>query len=294
MLAHVLRSNPASVSATFYDTAGVVVDPGVVTVTITRLDGTVVVAGAATTGTGAATRSYVLTAAQTATLDTLSVAFTSASLGQTVTESVEVIGALLYMVAEARAFDSSALASMTTYTTATIEEARARIMEQFETICGVSFVPRYRLDTLNGSGLSALTLDRVLVTAVRSVETRAAGAAIWTPDTLAQLADIYVEPWGEIRRETLGTFTLGRRNLRVGYEHGYSSPPHDIKRAALMSLKHELIGSNIDPRAISISTDTGSTQLWTPGLSGRGTAIHPLPEVDRVLKLYAQRMPVVA
>lgn len=294
MAAHVLRANPATVSATFYDTAGVVVDPGVVTVTITRLDGSVVVADAATTGIGATARSYVLTAAQTETLDTLSVVFTSASLSQRVTETVEVIGALLFTIDEARVFEGAVLASTTTYPTATIEEARARIMEQFETICGVSFVPRYRLDVFGGDGRSTLTLSRMRVTGIRSVEARASGGVTWTAYSADDLADLSVNEWGELVRETRGVFVSGRRNLRVGYEYGYTTPPHDIKRAALQTLKYELVASNVDPRAISISGDMTTTQLWTPGLSGRGTAIHPLPEVDRTLRLYMSRMPAIA
>ena len=295
MPAMVLRANPATVTALFVNTAGVTVDPGTVLVTVTRLNGTAVVTDAATTsGSGAAARTYTLTSSHTALLDTLTVTFASASLSQSVSETVEVVGALLFTEAEARAFDGGAMSNQSTYTDAAIEEARARITDQFETICGVSFVPRYRLDTFNGLGGAYLLLPRQKVTAIRSVEYRSSGAATWTAYDSDDLADLYIEPWGELLRESRGTFLSGRRNIRVGYEHGFTTPPYDVKRAALMALKYELVPSNVDPRAISISSEVGSTQLWTPGISGRGTAIHPLPEVDRVLKLHSYTVPVVA
>ena len=294
MSAMVLAANPATVSATFYNTAGTVVDPGTVTVNVTRLDGTAVVTGAATTsGTGAAARTYTLTSSHTATLDTLTVTFVSSSLSQSVSESVETVGAHLFTEAEARAFDGGAMTEAKV-TDAALEEARARITDQFESICGVSFVPRYRIDTFNGLGGAYLMLPRHKVTSIRSVEYRTSGAATWTAYDSDDLADLYVEPWGELLRESRGTFLSGRRNIRIGYEHGFTQPPYDIKRAALLAARYELVASNINDRAISITTEQGSEQLWTPGISGRGTAIHPLPEVDRVLKLHMYRTPVVA
>lgn len=286
MTAQVLRATTKTVTAAFD------ADPGTVTVTITRLDGTAVVTDATTTASDN-DRSYPLSAAQTADLDTLSLAFTSDDLG-TITETVEVVGALLFTVAEARAFDGGAMQLTSTYPTATIEEARARITDQFETICGVSFVPRYRLDILSGIGTEDLMLPRMKVTDVRSIEYRDSGSTTWTAYDADDLADVYIEDYGWLLRESRGTFVSGRRNIRVGYEHGYATVPLDIKRAALMAVKHELMKSNVDPRAISISDEMTTTQLWTPGISARGSAIHPLPEVDRILKLYMYTVPVVA
>lgn len=294
MPAQVLRSNPATITATFVDTAGALVDPGVTSVVVTNLAGVEVASGNAT-GTGAAARTYTLTVADTATLDTLAVAFDPATAGlATITERVEVVGALLFTEAEARAFDGGAMTNPTTYPDAVIQEARARITDQFETICGVSFVPRYRLDVVSGSGFVNMALPRMKVTSIRSVEYRSSGAATWTAYDATDLADLYIEDYGWVLRETRGLFTLGRRNLRIGYEHGFTTPPYDIKRAALMTLRYELVDSNYSDRTISVSNEFGSTQLWTPNLSGRGSAIHPLPEVDRILRLYLSRIPVVA
>jgi hypothetical protein len=295
MPAMVLAANPATVTAVFKDTSDTTVDPGTVTVNVTRLDGTAVVTGAATTsGTGAAARTYLLTSTHTALLDTLTVTFASASLSQSVSETVEVVGAFLFTEAEARAFDGGAMTEAKV-TDAALEEARARITDEFESICGVSFVPRYRLDTFSGLGYVNLALHRMKVTDIRSVEYRTSGAATWTAYDADDLADIYIEDHGWILRESRGTFLTGRRNIRIGYEHGFTQPPHDIKWAALKAARDELIPSNINDRAISITTEQGSEQLWTPNYSGRGAAVHKLLSVDTVLQRYVgYRVPVVA
>jgi hypothetical protein len=287
----ILAGTTVTLSAQFYSD-GTVANPGVTTVGIVDSAGaSVVAAGTATGGATTGPRTYALS--DTTELDTLTVTWTTASLG-TVTTTHEIVGAFLFSVAEARAFDGAAMANTTTYPTTAIEEARARLTDEFEEMCGVSFIPRYRVDVLSGDGGFDLMLPRLKVRDIRSVEYRDGGTATWTSYTADDLADIYIEDYGWINRESRGTFLTGRRNLRVGYEHGFSAPPLDIKRAALMAARYELVRTNINDRAISISTEQGSEQLWTPGLSGRGTAIHPLPEVDRILKLHNYRIPVVA
>lgn len=295
MPAMVLQSQPATVSVQFTDTAGSPANPGTVTVDVANLAGTALVTDAATTGSGTSPRVYTLSSSLTATLDTLALTFDSddASIANVI-ETVEVIGNHLFTITEARAFDGAAMTSTVTYPTATIAEARARITDQFEAICGVSFVPRYRLDDLNGTGETSLILPRMQITDIRSVSTRDAGGATWTAYDADDLADLYYESWGYLLRETRGTFLSGRKNVRIGYEHGYAQVPWDIKRAALMTLRYELVDSNYSDRTISIANEFGSTQFWTPGVSGRGSAIHPLPEVDRILRLYMNRVPVVA
>jgi hypothetical protein len=288
---HILIGTDVTLSCQFYSD-GTVANPGTTTIGIVNAAGdTVVAAGTATSGSTTAPRTYALTA--TDDLDILTVTWTTQSLG-TVTTTHEIVGAFLFTVMEARAFDGAAMSNTTTYPTAAIEEARARITDQFEEICGVSFIPRYRREVFNGLGGTVLNLHRQKVTAVRSVEYRDAGGTTWTALTADDLADVFIDPWGSLIRETTGTFITGRRNIRVGYEHGFDTPPLEIKRAALLATRYELVKSNINDRAISITTEQGSEQLWTPGLSGRGTAIHPLPEVDRILKLHDFRVPTVA
>jgi hypothetical protein len=271
----VLRANPALVTATFLNTLGIVVDPGTVLVTVTRLDGTAVVSGVPTTsGTGANARNYLLTATHTALLDTLTVTFASASLSQDVAISVEVVGAFLFSETEARAFDAAAMSDETSYSDAAIQRMRARITDEFESITGIGFVPRYRRDAFVGADDARMP---------RSVETYSNG--VWTAYSVDDLADVLVE-YDALRRRARGVFPMGYANVRVGYEYGMSPTPFDISEAALWALRYYLVPTNVDPRALSISNDIGTTNLWTPGVSGRGEAIHAMPETDRILKLY--------
>jgi hypothetical protein len=98
----ILQSAPFTASETFYED-GVIVDPGTVTVGVTRADGTVLIAaGTATAGSGAAARTYALTIANTALLDTLTVTWTSATKGVR-TSTIEVVGGFLFTLSQARA-----------------------------------------------------------------------------------------------------------------------------------------------------------------------------------------------
>src|SRR5213082_2685096 len=96
----ILKQTAATVSRTFYED-GIVSDPGVVTLTITNSAGTAVVTGVTASGSGAASRTYNVTAAQTALMDTWTLAWTSATKG-TLTSTVEIVGGFLFSTAQAR------------------------------------------------------------------------------------------------------------------------------------------------------------------------------------------------
>lgn len=283
----ILIHAPATLSVTF-EQDGAATDPGDVTVGVVDARGTVIVpAGTATTNGTKGVRSYAL-AAQTA-LNWLIVSWVSATLG-TVTTDVEVVGAHLFSLAEARAFDGGTLANPNTYPTAALEAVRARITDAFEDICGVSFIPRYKLVMLDGSGLSWLTLPDLYVSEIRSVETRS--GQTWTPYGSSDLADVLADDIGRATRESAGIFSAGRRNVRIGYVYGYPRPPLEIKRAALR-LTASFMGvtrTDWDPRATSMSTDVGIISLATPGRRGSWFGF---PEVDAILDRYNQRVPMV-
>ena len=154
-------TDAATLSATFAGLDGAAVDPGATTVTITREgDGTAVATGAAASGTGAAARTYALTGEQTATLDRLTVVWTSAQQSggspATITQVYETVGDWLFTVAEARAAHPDLTAP--TYGDPAIAAARQRIAEWFEEICGVAFAPRYRREGCSGGGFGQLLL----------------------------------------------------------------------------------------------------------------------------------------
>src|SRR5438105_2468884 len=99
----VARGGTATISASWYDANGALVDPGVVTIQIDHEDGTnLVAAGATTSGTGVAPRTFALTTTHTASLDVLKATWTSPSQGTQVTYA-EVVGGFLFSVADARA-----------------------------------------------------------------------------------------------------------------------------------------------------------------------------------------------
>lgn len=282
----ILAGTPATLSVVFHED-GVPSAPGAVTATITRLDGTAIATDAATTAGGTGEFTYTLTAEQTAGLDVLTVTWESADFG-TVTTTAEIVGARLFTLAEARATDGGAMSNPTRYPDDVVEEARRRIEDAFEEICGVSFIPRVTQKYLNGNGTVLLMLP-VDATAIRSVETRS--GTTWTAFATDDLEDVILESWGGLTRELRGIWPRGTRNVRVTYEHGYPEPPLEIKRAGLMLLRDSTVASNIDQRAMSYSDGIGTLRFITPGLS-KG-AWFGVPDVNAILQRYQRNVPAV-
>jgi hypothetical protein len=93
-LERIQKATPGTLSQQWYED-GVAVDPGTVTLGITRADGTTLVAPATgTTGSGTGVRTYNLTTTHTALLDRLTVTWTSTLKGTLLTY-VEVVGGFL-------------------------------------------------------------------------------------------------------------------------------------------------------------------------------------------------------
>jgi len=289
---HILRGAAATLAVTFY-ADGVASDPGVTTVTVTRLDGTAIVTDGATATGATGVRTYALAAEHTAELDILTVAWDSATYG-VVEQTVEIVGGFLFSIRQARAADGGALANTSTYPTDAIEQARQAIAEEFETVCGTSFVPRLTRQTIDGAAADWLFLPHLDVTAVRNVEVLDTADGSWTAYTAGELADVQVLDAGRIRRLDGSTFARGRQNIRVTYEHGHELVPVSITEAALLYLRYRLVGSNLGSRTISATNEYGSEQYWTPGYSGRGSAINEIPFVDKVLRQHMQRRVAVA
>lgn len=267
----ILQHTPTTLSNTWYED-GAVVDPGTVTIGITRADGTTLVAaGTATTGTGAAARSYTLDTDDTALLDTLTATWTSPTKG-TLTTVVEVAGGFLFTISEARTVKP--LDSTATYTAAQIAAARTMAEQALEDACGQAFVPRYSIETFHGTGADTLLLKPRL----RAVRTASVdGTALVGTD----LTGLVAMPSGELWRQAYWTY--GRGNVTIGYEHGHDTPPLRVSRAAILLAKHFLVDGPFDDRATSISTDDGTFSLVTPGLRGSAFGI---PEVDAVVQRY--------
>lgn len=260
-----------------WSSGGVVVDPGTVTIGVTRDDGTVVVApGTATAGAGAAARTFNLTTAYTSLLDRLTATWTTSLQGVDETTH-EIVGDFLFTIAQARAL--SALSNATTYPAAAIAEARTYVESELEHACGVAFVPRYGKVTLSGNGRYTLLLPP-RATAVRSVTLD--GVAVSTTDMRVMASGELYNPAG---------WTAGYANYVVAYEHGYSDGPERMaaNRAALTWAKHELVKGPIDDRTTAFSTEDGTFSMSTPGIRG---AITGIPAVDAFIGQYSLHVAV--
>lgn len=272
----VLQGTPATVSNSWYQD-GVIADPGTVTVTIERADGTSVVVGQAASGAGAAARSFTLVALQTALLDRLMVTWTTSSLGSLVTY-IEVVGGYLFSTATL----DSLLQNPTQYTAAQKFAVRTRVENDIEKAIGWTYVPRYAYETLNAPTYGNLYLTQQPVRALRSVETRS--GTTWT--TVATTAYDY-----SYNALTGYSWPYGYRNIRVGYEYGEDYPPRDVSDAAALWAKTRLVQGPIDDRELQrFISDTGAVvSLSTPGRGGSWSGI---PDVDAVIE--ANRAPLIA
>lgn len=264
----IVRGLSATLTHTFY-VDGVATDPSpaTATVTITRDDGTAVVTAQNATRTGAGVFTYTLTPAQTATLDTLAVAWTATFGGQaqTFTDTVEVAGDVLFTIAQAR--KKKPMNSTSVYSTADIVAMRTTVEQSLEDELGYALVPRYKREKVSGNGGRLIRLAHPYTTAVRSVKLD--GAAI------TDLASVIPDDMGIV--DYSGVWVRGFRNYEIVYEHGREVLDGEAREVALELAAAWISEGPSDPRATSMSTDDGTFALAT---AGRGGARYGIPKVD--------------
>lgn len=270
-----LVNTPITLSNAFRED-GVVVDPGAVTVTITRANGTAVVTGGTASGSGAAARTYSLTAAQNNLLDTYTATWVSAT--RTMVTYAEVVGGYLFSTA---ALDSL-LQTPSNYTAAQKFAVRTRVENDIEKAIGWTYVPRYAYETVNAPAYGNLYLSHQPLRALRSVETRS--GTTWTTVTTG-----YYDY--SANALTGYSWPYGYRNVRVGYEYGEDYPPQDVSDAAALWAKTRLVQGPVDDRELQrFIGDTGAVvSLSTPGRGGSWSGI---PDVDAVIA--ANQAPLLA
>lgn len=280
----ILVGAPATLTVTFYDGGETAVDPGTVTVTITRADGTAVVTAAATSGTGAAARTYAL-AAQTQ-LNNLTAVWTASVGGRVVTTRHEIVGGFYADLADIRALEG--LSNVTKYPTALLDQVRRQAEDRFEWATRVAWVPRFARETLDGNNRSDVLLTWPRPRTLLSVTTD--GAAV------TDLTTFKFYTYGVLER-TNGVWFLadvygGGQNVIVEYTHGYDRPPEDIRWAFFTYVRYLLFEtqSRIPDRASAFTTPDGTFQLVTAGFQ-RPTG---LPDVDAILNARSHRVPGVA
>lgn len=268
----VLRNAKATLTATFRGADGEPVDADDVTVTVARADGTTLVTDAtAVAGTGTGVWTYQLAATHTAQLDVVTATWTATS--GTTTTTHEIVGGYYFSITEAITAEPSIA---NTDARAVILATRSDVEDEFETICGVAFVPRYRRITLDGTGTHDLIVpDAMLRTIV----------AVTLDGTAVDTADVSCDANGIVylRRG----WTAGRQNVTIAYEHGYDLTPSDVKRAAIQRLRQRLNmqRSGIPDRATSFQmAEGGGYRLDMAGIDKVGT-----PDIDAVLARYSRR-----
>jgi hypothetical protein len=273
----VVQSTPSTVEWQPLDSVGEHTDPGTVTVTVTTSAGVAVITDGATSGTGTGARSFGLTAAQTSTLDLLSVLWRVA--GATVhTSTVEIVGGLYFGNAELRA-RATAVADQAKFTSAAIVDARQRVEALFESVTGVAWVPRFASVTVPGTGSVSLIVPHVALRRVRSVELLDDTQTVTETFSGPQLAEV----------RALGSGMLWRAAgwvscwVRVSYEHGHDAPFADVRAAAMTLARLTLTATRagLPENATNFtSTELGwSAVLITPGVRGAHTSDGSVNEV---------------
>lgn len=277
-----LKQTGATLSVTFYSD-GAVADPGVVTVTITKADGTAIATNAATSGTGAAARTYTLAPQDKLNRLTAVWSGTVGGVATKITTEAEIVGGFVFTISQARAFDGAKLTSTSTYPTDDIIVARDRICDNLETLTGVSWVPRFEREELDGDGTDTLLVSKYHPTEVLSASID--GTAL----TSAELADLKVYKDGRIKRKTLGTWTEGK-DVVIEYVHGFEYLKDGVDYAALRWLVHQIVGTNLPRTAIQQIDNLGTFRMSTPGEK------YPtgIPEVDAWLAAHDHSLPGVA
>lgn len=185
-----------------------------------------------------------------------------------------------FTTAELRALPD--MSSTVTYPDTNVDSAAAYVAAVIERFVGTSFVARSYTETYDG-GSTSIVLRQPYVVSVTSVTEN--GTTVTGYTLSARDGILERQPTG-----TYGTPTLwlaGRRNIVVTYTAGYStSPPADIKEAALLATRWHLLTLNakstISDRAQSITNEYGNISL----AFASSEAPFGLPEVDAVLKGY--------
>lgn len=277
----VVAGTAATLSWQQIDGDGEPANPGTVTVTVTRADGTVIATAQATSGATTAARTYALTAAQTATLDRLTVVWVASSVTLATTE-VDVVAAPWFSNAELRAAESS-VADLGKFTAAKITLARLQVEAFIERCTHRRFVPGYVLETVPGTVSSDLVVSHPDVRVVRSAVLYSDLSAA-ASETLAagELSTLPASGAGIISRHSSNWST---RWVRIGYEYGLRQPPPDLKRAA-MRLCRELLVNEPKGQVPDNATNFSSSEMgWsavlvTPGVRGAHTR---LPSVNEAI-----------
>jgi hypothetical protein len=270
MSIRVLRTAKATLQRSFYLDEVATAATGAVTVSVTRLDGTVVESGSATGPGVGNVYSYLFGGRDV--VDELVITWSGTFGGDLITydqDRIEVVGGFLFSLAEGRAVDP-ALASSVKFPTADLADYRTATEAEAERICGQAFVPRFRRVTVNGTGRPSLMMPDPLIRAIRSVKVNGVTFDVGST-ALVGFSDagmIYLSSgW-------IQGVPTGLRNITIEYEHGWDAPPTDIVRASKLRFKSMAL------RAKSALPDTAE-RVITVDQQG-GTVVYGSPSIEKV------------
>ena len=251
------------------------VKPTSATVTITRdRDSSAVVTAQACTVE--AERVFYVLAAQTS-IANLTAVFTIVDARGTSTLSipVEVVSGRVCSIADCRRL--APLDDANRYPDELILGAITGVEVALEDACGVSFVGREVTGLHDGNGTFELFLRASRPQSITSVTV--AGVALATDEFNALVVDVE----GGVLIKT-GHWQIGRRNVMVTGVFGLSTVPGMVANAAALAVRQALVSSRVDPRAVSVTNEDGTTAVLVTA-SVRG-AIFSLPEMNQVVAQY--------
>lgn len=287
LVARAIRNQPTVLTTTFLNDETPVSADFAVTITVTKADGSVLVA--TTPAALGATGVYTYTLAPQASLNYLTATWSGSfsSVVRSQNTYCEIRGGEIFTLAEARASDPI-LSNTTKYPTQLLKDVRCEIEDEFESITFVSFVRKYKRIVRDG------TSNNRLITHQRHTKTVLAGTvnniALTSPELLAIQGNAY----GELIRTDGGYWTIGDANIVLEVEYGLDIPPADVRRAALTRLRVRVttMTSGIPDRATSFTSGEGGT--YSLATAGRGGSSTGIPDVDAVLERYTIRIPGIA
>lgn len=246
---------------------------GNVTVTLKRLDGTVV--NTATAGHPGAAGVYTYPCPPQADVDMMRLEWTGTLAGASVTlaDYVEIVGGYLFDLDEARA-QPPAL-DVTRWPQSLLAAKRIAVEDECERICGYAMVPRFARFTLSGNASPSLLLPSIFLRKIRSVTVD--GTAL----SAGELAGLRFGDQGIVTRANGFPWSaLTPNNIVIEVEHGLDFPAPGITDANMLRLRTKLADTTaeVPKRALSFTLQSGGVyRLATP--SGEKTGV---PDVDAV------------
>jgi hypothetical protein len=191
---------------------------------------------------------------------------------------VQVVGGHLFTLDDLRQFGNRDLENPSVFPDQVLLDKRTSVTQMVEDYCHVAFFTRYARVTLDGTMTRTLWLPHLKVQKLRSAVVN--GVALSTQ----QLGLVGIYPTGKLDRADLWPIYIQTRNITVGYEHGYSSAPLDLARAAMMIARYELRQTEFSERAQYVQNEFGAVRFAPVNPTGIAWA-------DAVLQRYRQASP---